>query len=292
MKKVNWVNLLIDTAMALVFVLLFDHTILGGMEFHEIAGLAFFAAVLTHLLLNLRWIKTVTLKIFDRKLPGRTRLIYFLNLLLLLCLGFIVFSGIVISKYLFPNLTLGNEMWFKITHTSVSYLSLIIIGVHLGLNWSWMINQLKNLLGIRKSNKLLLAATRVVVLAILLFGSYQIYTNNFAAKLAGLSMLGNTGQTQIMPARDGGSVNGDGFAERQMPPRLEGADTDQTGEFLERGADPYADGKKMPGGHGPDGQRSGTAAAVLNYSSIMGAWTIITYYLDKLIRRKRLQPAG
>ena len=53
--------------MALTFALLFNPRVLGGLTFHETAGLAIGAAILTHILLNYRWVKNVTLKIFDQK---------------------------------------------------------------------------------------------------------------------------------------------------------------------------------------------------------------------------------
>ncbi|GAA3319755.1 hypothetical protein GCM10020331_027950 [Ectobacillus funiculus] len=40
MKKVTYVKFAIDIVMAVVFVLLFNKQVLGGMTFHEIAGLA------------------------------------------------------------------------------------------------------------------------------------------------------------------------------------------------------------------------------------------------------------
>lgn len=63
MKKVTYVKFAIDIVMAVVFVLLFNKQVLGGMTFHEIAGLAIAVIFLTHVLLNAQWVKKVTLKI-------------------------------------------------------------------------------------------------------------------------------------------------------------------------------------------------------------------------------------
>ena len=279
MGKVNRVKLGIDLIMVVAFVLLFDHLIFGGSMFHEIVGLAIYGVVVTHLLLNARWVKSVTLKVFSRKLPNKTRISYFLNVLLFVCVTFIVFSGVVISKSLFPGINLGNEMWFKLTHTSVSFFSLIIIGIHLGLNWPWVMNQVKNLLGIQLTKTLLQAIVRIAVITILIFGSYQIYATSFVSKLAGLSMVVNPGQMQMLPAKDRGPDDGQSFAKGQPPPRVNRSETGQAEGRPERGA-------RHPEGRGLGAQRSGSAATVLNYLSIMGVGVIITYYLDKLVRRK------
>lgn len=78
MKKIIYVKIILDILMVLVFTLLFNKMVLG-MQFHEVAGLAIGAAVLVHCGLNWKWIKGVTLKLFNRKLPIKTRLGYIFN---------------------------------------------------------------------------------------------------------------------------------------------------------------------------------------------------------------------
>ncbi|GAA3319756.1 hypothetical protein GCM10020331_027960 [Ectobacillus funiculus] len=70
---------------------------------------------------------------------GKTRFGYLLNLLLLITMTFNMVSGIIISRVVFPNINIGNEMWFKVTHISVSFLTLILVAVHVGLHWQWVI---------------------------------------------------------------------------------------------------------------------------------------------------------
>ncbi|MDG0794251.1 DUF4405 domain-containing protein [Cohnella ginsengisoli] len=47
------------------------------------------------------------------------------------------------SRIVFPQVAVGNEMWFKVTHISVSFLVLAIVGVHVGLHWNWVMNMVK-----------------------------------------------------------------------------------------------------------------------------------------------------
>jgi hypothetical protein len=121
MKKVTYVKFILDILMALTFVLLFNKMVLGGLAFHEIAGLAISVAFITHILLNIQWVIKVTVKLFDRKLPGMTRLGYFLNLLLLILMTFIVVSGILISEVVFPNINLEEPHGLS-SHISVFHI--------------------------------------------------------------------------------------------------------------------------------------------------------------------------
>ncbi|WJH35284.1 DUF4405 domain-containing protein [Paenibacillus sp. CC-CFT747] len=151
MKKVTYVKITIDILMAATLVLLYNKRVLGGLAFHEIAGLCIGGVFLVHILLNGRWVATVTRKLFDRKLPGRTRFGYLLNLLLLACMSFIIVSGILISEVVFRDLHMGNVGWFKGTHISVSFLTLIIVGVHVGLHWKWLMNVSQKLFRLEKA---------------------------------------------------------------------------------------------------------------------------------------------
>jgi len=97
--------------MALTFALLMEPKVLGGLPFHEIAGLVFGVAILTHIGLNIKWVKNSTLKIFDSKLPIKIRVSNLLNILLLISLSTIIFTGIFISRVVFPSLAMnGNHM--------------------------------------------------------------------------------------------------------------------------------------------------------------------------------------
>lgn len=266
LKKLTYVKLAIDIAAAFTFALLFNHRIFGGMTFHEVAGLAIYTAFITHILLNLQWVKKVTLRLFDRKLPGRTRICYIINVVLLVLFTLIVIGGIVTSKSLFPNLNLGNEMWFKVSHKAFSYLILIIVGVHLGLNWQWVVNIIKNIFAIKSVKTPLLIAARAAVIALLLFGGYQIYSTNYFSKLQSLAMIFNPTQQQMAPMGQG-------------RPQM------SSGQVA------TGDSQAMPGrpqaGMGREKSNSNVLGTIASYTGIMSVFAIATYYLDKLGKRRR-----
>ena len=89
-------NLLVDTAIFAGFLLATDpHA--TGQTIHEWLGIAFGAAIITHLLLHWKWIVSVVRRFFS-KLPGQVRINALLNSLLFIAMTLIIFSGIMISK--------------------------------------------------------------------------------------------------------------------------------------------------------------------------------------------------
>ena len=72
-KNIKYLKFSIDLVMGITFVLFFNKRVLGGLTFHEIAGLLIAVVFFTHIILNWKWIKNVTLKLFDRKLPLRAK---------------------------------------------------------------------------------------------------------------------------------------------------------------------------------------------------------------------------
>lgn len=95
------VNLVVDIVIFLAF-LIATAPHFTGIAIHEWLGLAFGAAIVTHLLLHWQWIVETTKRIFS-KLPGKTRLNYALNILLFIDVTLIAFTGIMISKSALPT---------------------------------------------------------------------------------------------------------------------------------------------------------------------------------------------
>jgi len=124
--------------MALTFVLLMDPKVLSGLPFHEIAGLIFGVAILTHIGLNVRWVINTTMKIFNPKLPFKTRLSYLLNILLLISMSSIIITGIFISRVVFPGIAVNGNHMIRGLHNLAANVTLILVGCHLGVHWQWI----------------------------------------------------------------------------------------------------------------------------------------------------------
>ncbi|MFE4813471.1 DUF4405 domain-containing protein [Peribacillus simplex] len=282
MKKMMFVKLGLDIIMAVTFVLFFNKQVLGGLTFHEIAGLAIAILFFTHVLLNWKWVKKVTIKLFDRKLPLATKFGYLLNVMLLITMTFIMISGIFISRVIFPNINVGNEQWFKISHISISFLALILVAAHVGLHWKWVMNVFKNMIIFKAPKPSLVILARVATVALLVFGGYQMYSTHFIRQVQGVASVFNLSSSQ-MP--EGGFKGGEkpnfqagGFEGGERPNLPEGG--------FEEGDGPFEKGSLSEGGfRGEKGhsESSNALGVIVTYFGIMSLFIIIIYYIEKFI---------
>lgn len=285
-KKLTYVKFGIDLIMAVMFVLFFNKRVLGGLTFHEIAGLAMAAVFFTHVLLNWRWVKNVTLKLFDRKLPGKTKLGYFLNLMLLISMGFIIVSGIFISRVIFPNIDIGNESWFKVTHISVSFFVLILVALHVGLHWKWVVNCFKNILPFKSRKPIFSILAKAAASLLLVFGIYQMISSNFFAHLQGVAMVFHPVAVSDIGEggfRDGGKPEFDGAERPELP---EGFTGDR--EPFER--HDFSEGEGNEGFKGGQDHHGGSAnplEVIISYFSIMAVFIIAVYYIEKFFKNRK-----
>jgi len=140
----NSFKFIISLCITIVMLLLMDPRSFYGISFHEWAGLIIGLFFILHKILNWNWIKKVTLGFF-RKCPGKARLNYVLDILLLAGITLMILSGIAIARTInFSWLSLGGtRMFWRAMHTSSSFITLALFGIHLGLHWNWVLQRLK-----------------------------------------------------------------------------------------------------------------------------------------------------
>lgn len=135
----NIIRILLDAVLTAAFLVLMDPRSVGGIGFHEWAGLALCVFFLVHKALNWKWIRGVTRALFGR-IPWKTRVSYLLDVLLLLGMACIVVSGMKIARTIdftwLPRL--GSAGLWRTLHASGSMLVLAVVGVHLGLHGDWI----------------------------------------------------------------------------------------------------------------------------------------------------------
>jgi hypothetical protein len=139
-------NLYVDMAILVGFMVAYEPA-LTGVAVHEWLSLAFASALIVHLLLHWDWIVQVTLKFF-RKLFHSSRLNYVLNLALLVDFVLILLSGLLISRSVLPTLGIqvaSNPAW-RFLHSSAADFSLLLLGLHLALQWKWILSTTKRYL--------------------------------------------------------------------------------------------------------------------------------------------------
>ena len=176
MNKKNITKIILDVAMAVLFITFFKKNLIS-MKFHMISGMIFGIFILVHMLLNRKWIANIGMRLFDKKIKFRTKLSYVISLILFISIIAILFSGV----YIIIANTYDRVMFWKMLHFGASYLSIALIGIHIGLYWNWVMNILKKIFKIKSSNATKLISS-LIILVTLAFGSYTIYTQNYFTK--------------------------------------------------------------------------------------------------------------
>ncbi len=139
----NKTNLIVDSAIFLAFlVAMAPH--FSGMALHEWLGIAFGAAIITHLLLHWQWIIEVTRRLFS-KTQWSARINYILNVLLFIDITLVIFSGLMISEVALPfvGIQLAQSGSWRGLHGTTANLFLVLVGLHVALHWQWIVNMFK-----------------------------------------------------------------------------------------------------------------------------------------------------
>lgn len=139
--RINRLRLVLGIVLTAAFLLLMDPRSFYGLVFHEWAGLIIGLFFILHLALDWKFIKAVTLRFFG-KLPVKTRVNYVLDVILLVATIMIIWSGLPIARVIdfsWLGFERGNMRFWRMMHTSMSMVGLLVIGVHLGLHWNWVL---------------------------------------------------------------------------------------------------------------------------------------------------------
>ncbi|WP_322489696.1 DUF4405 domain-containing protein [Chloroflexus sp.] len=154
----NWRNFLIDGAMFIAF-LIATAPRFSGLAIHEWLSLALAAALITHVLLHWQWIVTIGKRLLA-KTTWRSRLNYLLNALLFLAFTITVASGVLMSREALPlfGITMPRDRTLEILHRQASDLTVIILGLHVAIHWSWIVGMFRRLWPSRKPTRQTAAA--------------------------------------------------------------------------------------------------------------------------------------
>ncbi len=136
MKK----KLIVDILMFILILLEFSRLFTGAL-IHELIGITLLILVIINLILN----KNYILNIFEAKYNAKNTIMLIINALLI-C-SFILTStfGILSSEETLTFLNIHNLNIIKL-HKILGYLSLIIVGAHLGINFNAMFGKITKLI--------------------------------------------------------------------------------------------------------------------------------------------------
>ena len=139
------VLVLLDSTMFLAFIVLMSWR-LSGVTAHEWIGLTLIALIVAHLVIHWGWVEGSVNRIrTSGHRSGRRALL--LNTALFLSMGTALVSGVVISKVVFPNQLLpGDYLHWHSLHENASTITLVILGLHVALNWDRIRSSFRRLL--------------------------------------------------------------------------------------------------------------------------------------------------
>lgn len=118
-----------------------------GVPLHEWLSLLFIIPFIIHILLHWDWVKKSARRLVSKiTAKERFQIIWDYLIYLMMLLAFI--SGFLVSVALLPALNIDlniQDFWSKIHHDSATLL-MPMLGVHLALNWQWMVKLSKRML--------------------------------------------------------------------------------------------------------------------------------------------------
>lgn len=146
-------RLIVDLVLTVSFVALMSVPF-TGLLLHEWWGIVLIGVIIVHLLAQWDWTVASTRR-FLRGLTGRLRFTYVLNWLLFIATILVMVSGILISEAALPGLGLptarstGSSIFrfWRLLHTVSADAVIVLAGIHLGLNWRWVLNAFRRLFG-------------------------------------------------------------------------------------------------------------------------------------------------
>ncbi|HPR74639.1 MAG TPA: DUF4405 domain-containing protein [Oscillospiraceae bacterium] len=181
MKKTA-LKISIDIFMIIIWIVLMTYDLTGSV-WHEILGIGMLIPLFFHLFLNWKWIINVSKNIFKTK-PNVNTVRWVCDILMLIGYVLTAVSGVAISKELFWQIRAdNNELWYTI-HAWSAYLTLAVLGVHVGLHWKMILGFFRSAFHIQKPTRLRRTVGAVISLAVILYGIKSTVTYSLPAYTA------------------------------------------------------------------------------------------------------------
>ena len=143
MSQKNWntFRLPLDILMSVISIILMGGAYLFPADIvHEILGVALFVLWAVHITLNHKWYEAV----FKGKYNARRIIQTVINYGILVCVVFLMTSGIILSNHIFTFLGIEGGLGFaRITHLLASHWYFLFMSLHIGLHVAFISEQMK-----------------------------------------------------------------------------------------------------------------------------------------------------
>ncbi|MGN1269332.1 MAG: cytochrome b/b6 domain-containing protein [Clostridia bacterium] len=159
-------KIILDIVMGIIMICLMNLSF-TGIKLHEILGIVVFFLFIFHKILNLKWIKSITINLFKKGIKTKTKIMYVIDIILLILVILNVITGILISTHILTNITTNNIGAASQWHHFFAYWLAIVLLIHIGVHWEFIRNAIK----IKKDSlteKIMLGVIAVIVIVMLL----------------------------------------------------------------------------------------------------------------------------
>lgn len=175
MKPKARLKFLVDVLMTLALLLLMGFQFWGD-EAHEWIGSTALVLFIVHHILNRSWHKNL----FKGKYNALRTVGCVVDVLLLIAMVLLAYSGMVMSRYVFDFLNISGGMSLaRRLHILASYWGFILMSVHLGLHWNMIIGMAKKRVNIKAMPGAYAYLPSAVGALIALYGAYAFIQRNF-----------------------------------------------------------------------------------------------------------------
>lgn len=179
MKKIK---IVLDIIMFISIILLMKINI-TGLQLHEIIGICLFVIFIIHKIINFKWVKSVGKNILNKNMKSKSKIMFFLDLILFIFVTLNVITGIVVSKFILVSITVNNIETVTILHKFFAWWSLILISIHIGLHWENVVNYFERKFKSLKENKILQILFILLYIIIAIIGIWSISRTSIYSKL-------------------------------------------------------------------------------------------------------------
>lgn len=149
---------------------------------HEILGVVMTVAVVVHFAINFRRFISLSKKVTPKKLFAIE-----VNIALLIATAIILFTGVCMSNFLFPDTAspaFRRNMTIHNLHTSAPYIMMILIGMHLGLHWREILQRFLNFFGLEELYQRYKKFFQAAMIILSLIGVASLFLNRFLARIS------------------------------------------------------------------------------------------------------------
>lgn len=168
MQTKQVLKICIDVLMTVFLLLLVPYSLVGD-EAHEYIGVGIFILFVLHISLNRRWLCCI----FKGRYSWIRAVQTMINLAIFACMLGSMLTGIVLSNYIFSQLQFNDLFELaNAIHMFCAFWGFILIGVHLGMNWSFVVSKISKTIN---TPSVLVKALKILVLALAIYGIFAFY---------------------------------------------------------------------------------------------------------------------